>query len=76
MNERFRLLGHVGWLQRTGRSAEPYLGAQRRRFDARVGVGAVFGGFDLQLARVASDGSGGSYSGYPAYGEPTRAVGS
>jgi uncharacterized protein (TIGR02001 family) len=68
LNERFRLLGHVGWLQRSGRSGEPYLDAQRRRFDARVGIGAVFGGFDLQLARVASDGSDGSYSGYPAYG--------
>jgi uncharacterized protein (TIGR02001 family) len=69
LNERFRLLGHVGWLQRSGHDADPDQGAQRRRFDVRIGVGAALGGFDLQLARVASDGSGGSYSGYPAYGD-------
>ena len=69
LTERFHLLGHVGWLQRGGSSADADQDAQRRRFDVRIGVGAVFGGFDLQLARVASDGSGGSYSGYPAYGD-------
>ncbi len=69
LNERFRLLGHVGWLQRSGHDADPDQGAQRRRFDVRIGVGAALGGFDLQLARVASDGSSGSYSGYPAYGD-------
>jgi uncharacterized protein (TIGR02001 family) len=69
LNERFRLLGHVGWLQRSGHGADPDQGAQRRRFDVRIGVGAALGGFDLQLARVASDGSRGSYSGYPAYGD-------
>jgi uncharacterized protein (TIGR02001 family) len=69
LDERFRLLGHVGWLQRSGHDADPDQGAQRRRFDVRIGIGAALGGFDLQLARVASDGSGGRYSGYPAYGD-------
>jgi uncharacterized protein (TIGR02001 family) len=69
LTERFRLLGHVGWLQRSGHGADPDQGAQRQRFDVRIGVGAALGGFDLQLARVASDGSRGSYSGYPAYGD-------
>ena len=69
LNERFRLLGHVGWLQRSGRDADPDQGAQRRRLDVRIGVGASLGGFDLQLARVASDGSRGTYSGYPTDGD-------
>lgn len=67
LNETFRLQGHVGWLQRGGHGDDADFGAQRRRFDIRLGIGAVFGGFDLQLARVASDGSGGRYYGYPAY---------
>jgi uncharacterized protein (TIGR02001 family) len=69
LNERFRLQGHVGWLQRSGHDAGAGRGAERRRFDVRVGVGAALGGFDLQLARVASNGSGGGYSGYPALGD-------
>ena len=60
LDERWRLLGHLGWLQRLEHSeAEASEGAQRTRIDARVGIGAAFGKFDLQLARVASDGSRG-----------------
>lgn len=67
LNARFRLQGHIGWLQRSGHGAGVDCGAERRRFDARAGIGArLGGGFDLQLARVASDGSDGCYSGYPA----------
>ena len=67
LNERFRLQGHIGWLRRSGRGADVDCGAERRRFDARAGIGArLGGGFDLQLARVASEGSDGCYSGYPA----------
>jgi uncharacterized protein (TIGR02001 family) len=67
LDERFRLQGHVGWLQRSGHGAEADCDAERRRVDARAGIGARLGqGFDLQLARVASKGSGGCYSGYPA----------
>lgn len=66
LDDHWRLLGHVGWLQRLERvELQADEGAQRRRIDARVGVGAAFGKFDLQLARIASDGSRGRYSGYP-----------
>ena len=67
LNDRFRLQGHIGWLRRSGRGADVGCGAERRRLDARAGIGArLGGGFDLQLARVASDGGDGCYSGYPA----------
>jgi uncharacterized protein (TIGR02001 family) len=70
LDERFRLQGHVGWLQRSGHGADADCGPERRRFDARAGIGARLGeGFDLQLARVASKGGGGCYSGYPASGD-------
>jgi uncharacterized protein (TIGR02001 family) len=66
LDAHWRLLGHVGWLQRLKHvEAAADEAAQRRRVDARVGIGAAFGKFDLQLARIASDGSRGRYSGYP-----------
>jgi len=67
LDDRVRLQGHIGWLQRSGRRADAECGAERRRVDARAGVGVRLGaGFDLQLARVASTGGDGCYSGYPA----------
>ena len=66
LDERWRLFGHLGLLRRLRHGeAEAGEGAQRTRIDARVGIGAAFGKFDLQLARVASDGSRGRFSGYP-----------
>lgn len=66
LGARWRLLGHLGWLERSQRrEREPGRNVERRRFDARVGLGATFDGYDLQLTRVASQGIGGDYSGYP-----------
>lgn len=64
LNERVRLLGHVGWLQRTD-DVDAGHGAERRRLDARAGVGVTFGKFDWQLVRVTSEGGGGAYPVYP-----------
>ena len=56
LSDRLHLLGHVGWSRRSG-SGRTIYGTDRYRFDARVGIATVLGGFDLQLAWVTTDGS-------------------
>jgi uncharacterized protein (TIGR02001 family) len=56
LSDRLRLLAHLGWSRRSG-SGRTIYGTDRHRFDARVGIGAVLEGFDLQLTWVTTDGS-------------------
>lgn len=56
LSDRLRLMAHLGWSRRGGSGRMTY-GTDRHRFDARLGIGAVLDGFDLQLAWVTTDGS-------------------
>lgn len=62
LSERWRLLGHVGVLRYQG---APVDRISRDRYDARAGVGARLGAFDLQLVWVGSAGGGFYAFGYP-----------
>ncbi|MGN6313280.1 MAG: TorF family putative porin [Rhodanobacteraceae bacterium] len=63
LSERWRLLGHVGVLRYQGALID---GVSRNRYDARAGVAARFGAFNLQLAWVGSAGAETYVFGYPA----------
>lgn len=63
LSDRWRLLGHLGVLRRNGATAYP---AARYRYDARAGLAARLGAFDLQLTWVASGGGAYQTFGYPS----------
>lgn len=64
LSERTRLIGHLGWLHQD-RSRDTSAGLERQRFDLRAGIGITLTEFDLQVAGVVTQGSGGRYSIYP-----------
>ncbi|MEO6968324.1 MAG: TorF family putative porin [Rhodanobacteraceae bacterium] len=63
LTDHWRLLGHIGVLRRNGGAVD---GVSRHRYDARAGVGARIGAFDLQLAWVAAGGGKYYAFGYPS----------
>ena len=67
LSDRLRLLAHLGWSRHNGSGRTTY-GTDRHRFDARLGIGAVLDGFDLQLAWVTTDGSDDAYAPIPPIG--------
>lgn len=71
LDERWRLLAHVGVLRFEG---APMDRGSRDRYDVRAGVGARFGAFDLQCAWVGTTGGEFYASGHPASAADRRGI--